>query len=343
MNGRERIFAALAGAPVDRPAFTALLSLYGARLTECPLTHYYTDSAAYAHGQAAVAETFQPDILFPPFLATAEGEAFGSTVKYFDNQPPNLSHPAIASTEEIPLCSPPDVDGHPRLLFIREALRHLVSAHGSETAIPGSLLSPVDVPLMIMGIGGWLQTVLFDPDDAKRMLDITIPYFIKFANALLDDGADFLVIPAAFLNPSVVTRSIAEEFTLPILREVFKEVHGPIVLHHAGGPFLSFLDLYTGLPNVVGFVLDYTDSFVEAREKLGPEILFLGGLDGPNLCKHRAEEIEDQCSALLENRRDDARFVLATSGADVALETPPENIHALRRAVESFGPGEFCG
>ena len=61
MNSMERIQAALAGKPVDRRAIAPVLGLYGARLTNCPLDQYYTDPAAYARGQSAVRETFQPD------------------------------------------------------------------------------------------------------------------------------------------------------------------------------------------------------------------------------------------------------------------------------------------
>ncbi len=56
--------------------------------------------------------------------------------------------------------------------------------------------------------------------------------------------------------------------------------------------------------------------------------------------KMSAEEVEEQCREILEDRRADRRYILTTSGPDVALDTPQENIHAMRRAAESFGKGE---
>ena len=41
----------------------------------------------------------------------------------------------------------------------------------------------------------------------------------------------------------------------------------------------------------------------------------------------------DTREALLAERRDDPCFILATGGPDVPLDTPPENIHALREAA----------
>ncbi len=73
-----------------------------------------------------------------------------------------------------------------------------------------------------------------------------------------------------------------------------------------------------------------------AREKAGPDVTLFGGLDGPNIGKGTPQEIEAQCLALLTNRQNDPRFVLSTSGPDVAVTTPPENIRAMWQAVAAF-------
>jgi len=335
MNSRQRIMATVAGEPTDRPAFTATLSLYGAALTGCPLQQYYTSAAAYADGQAAVAETFAPDILFTPFSCPAEGEAFGTEVAFFDHQPPNVVRPAISSVDEIASLVAPDVDAHPRLTYIREALRTMVSAHGKERAVAAITLSPVGVPLMIMGISGWIETVLFDPQGARRMLDVTRPFSVRWANTLLGDGADFVAMPMAMFSPSVVTRKIAETFTRPALAETFGEIDGPIILHHAGGPCMKHLDLFVGLPNVVGVVIDNRDDPVEARGILGPEMLLLSGPNGPELPERTADQIHTECRDRLARRNGDRKAILATAAADIPLATPAENIHAICRAVGS--------
>lgn len=336
MNGRQRVFGAMRGEKTDRRPFTALLSLYGAGLTRCPLEKYYTDASAYACGQAAVGETFGPDILFAPFALAVLGEAFGSKVRYFDNQPPNMIRPAILSSENIPDLVVPDVGDHPRLTYIRESLRALKKAHGGHAAVVASLLSPVDLPLMIMGIDGWMETVLFDGDGIKRMLDITVPFFLAYAEALVEDGADLLLLPSSFLTPTIATRQIVEKFTLPVLHDVFSRVRAPILVHHAGSPFLNFLELFAGLPNVAGFVLDHRDDMSAARCKSGSKAMLMGSLDGPNLGKSSPAEIEARCRELLEAQKDDPCFILGTCGPDVALDAPAQNIHAMRRAVEGF-------
>jgi uroporphyrinogen decarboxylase len=331
--------ATVAGDPADRPAFTATLSLYGAALTGCPLQQYYTSAAAYADGQAAVAEIFGPDILFTPFSCPAEGEAFGTEVAFFEHQPPNVVRPAVSSVEEIASLAIPDVEAHPRLMYIREALRTMVSAHGRERAIAGIALSPVGVPLMIMGISGWMETVLFDPQGARRMLDVTRPFSVRWVNALLGDGADFVAMPAGMLSPLIVTREIAEDFTRPALVEALEEVDGPVILHHAGGPCTRHLDLFVGLPNVIGVVIDNRDDPGEARRILGPEMVLLAGPSGPELPECTVDQIEADCRSRLTRCNGDSKAILATAAADIPLATPAENIHAICRAVGAYAEG----
>ncbi len=74
-----------------------------------------------------------------------------------------------------------------------------------------------------------------------------------------------------------------------------------------------------------------------SRRVAGPDIVLFGGLDCSNVGRMTAAEVEDRCRAILENRRQDPRFVLGTSGPDVVWNTPPENIHAMLKAAESFG------
>ena len=80
MTSMERVLAALSGTPQPRPPFTLALSLYGARLSGCPLSRYFRDAESYGAGQQAVYDSFAPDILFSPFALPLEAEAFGSEV-----------------------------------------------------------------------------------------------------------------------------------------------------------------------------------------------------------------------------------------------------------------------
>ncbi len=340
MNGKERVLATISGAASDRRPFAAVLSLYGAQLTGRPVSDHYSDPDAYAEGQQAVWETIQPDILFGPFCLPVLGEAFGSQLKYLDEQAPNLKTPAARTPAEVAALPVPDVDSHPRLLYLRKAVRRMADRFGDEAIIAQPVLSPMDLPVMIMGLEEWLNILLFDPEGLRRVLAVTTDFCQQWAEALLADGATCLVYALACINPAIVTREVAAEKALPVYREAFRRVPGPVVVHHTGAPFLSFVDLFRDAPgNMVGLCVHHTDGLREARERAGEACVLFGGLDGSCLDSMSVEEVEKQCADLLTDRADDPRYILSTSSADVPLATPEENILCLREAVEREANG----
>jgi uroporphyrinogen decarboxylase len=329
--------ATLAGKPLDRRAVAPVLSLYGARLTGCPLDQYYTDPAAYARGQSVVRETFRPDVLCAPLAFASIGAAFGSELVFLDTDVPNIRRPAVQSADEWELLVPPDPDMDPRLLYFRDAIRLMAAEHKDQVPIAMVIPIPADIPGVVMGLETWLETVLFDPSGARQVMDKVIPFYVRLVNGFFAAGATFVAMPCGFASPTIVTREIVTSFTWPVLAQVLAQLRGPVILHNVGAPLLAHLDLLTGLPSVVAFIMDQRDDLARARRVVGPDIVLFGGLDCSNISEMTAAEVEDRCRAVLEERRQDPRFVLGTSGPDVVWNTPQENIHAMLRAAESFG------
>jgi len=168
-------------------------------------------------------------------------------------------------------------------------------------------------------------------------MEKVVPFYVELVNGFFADGATFVVMPCGLASPGIVTREIVTAFTRPILERVLAQLRGPVVLHNVGAPLLAHLDMLGGLPSVVAFILDQQDDLTQARSVVGPEPVLFGGLDCVNMSRMTAAGVEARCRAILEERRWDPRFVLGTSGPDVAWDTPPENIHALRRAAEAAG------
>jgi uroporphyrinogen decarboxylase len=341
MNSAERVLATIQAEPVDRRPVIVLLSLYGAGLIDCPLEAYYTDAGRYVEGQLAVRERFAPDVLTVPFLLTAEGEAFGSQLTLRRDNPPIFERPALKVGDAWDKLEIPDLDSSPRLVFIREALRRLVAELRGEVPVIAFALSPVDLPIMLLGLEPWLKTVLFDETRARQLIEITQAFFIRWTSALFQDGAAMVVVPQAFTNPLIVTADIAKRLSIPALKAALTRVEGRFVLHNVGQPILPFLELYrdAAIDNVIGYVLDPADAFARARAILGPEPVLMGNLDGPSISTSSAIAVSETCRTLLHERRDDPSFILSTSGPDVPLNTPAENILAMVEAVRNGSTG----
>ena len=336
MNSMERVLGAIQGTPVDRRPVALTLSLYGARLSQCPLKEYYTNPQRYLDGQLAVLEQCRPDVLFTPFALTAEAEAFGSERVFFDKGPPNIKKPAVGCAADFIKIPLPDIDSNPSLLYLREATRLLAASAKGTVPVAAITLNPVDLPAIVMGIDNWLETLLFDELATRLVLDKACAFFIAWANALLTDGANFIALPSMFTNPRIITKKIVEKTILPAVRAAFAEIKGPIVFHHGGNRLQEFMPLYTTLPNVAAFVIDSRDHFSEIRKHTGPERVLMGNINGPNLWRLKPEQVKELCEKILTERQDDPHFILATSDADIAYDTPLENITAIMDTVAAF-------
>lgn len=339
MNSTERIMATLAGKPVDRRAFVPVLSLYGARLTNCPLDRFYTDPAAYVAGQLAVRKEFAPDMLFGPFAFALIGAAFGSEIKSSASQAPNIRKPAITSLAAWDRLVLPDPDTNPHLLYFREAIRLLVAELQGSVPVAACLPAPIDIPALVMGMEGWLELVLFDKEGARRVLEKVNRFFVLLANCLFAEGAMVAFLPCGYASPTVLMREPVESLMRPALEQALGQLNGPAVLHHAGAALLGHLDILAGLPAAIGFALKFEESLAGARQLIGPDPVLLSGPHGPSLAEMDVAQVENVCRTILEerDRAKDRRFILVTLGADVPLSTPPENLHAMRKALAAVG------
>lgn len=337
MTSMERVVAALQGTNADRRAFTMTLSLYGAKLTGCPLTEYYTVPERYAEGQIAVAEQCRPDIIFTPFAVALEARAFGSEIVFIPKDAPNVRKPFIRNPDDIGRITLPDIEHQEDLLYIRTSAKILAERFGGTVPICGVLASPMDLPTIIMGVDGWLEMLLFDRKKTAAMIALMSEYFVSMANSMFDSGINFLAMPMMFTNPRLVFEKTIIEVVVPALAEMFAKLKGPIVFHHGGNPLAAYLRHYRNLPNVGGFVLDQHDSFIEARKSIGENALLLGNLDGPSLGKITTAYAVAKARKILDDRRDDKHFIFATSAADVAWDTPLETIKGVYELMQLYG------
>jgi len=338
MTSMEQVLAALEGRAQGRPPFTLTLSLYGARLIDCPLTAYYRRPELYVAGQEAVLALCAPDILFSPFALTLEAEAFGSELTFLPTNPPNIKKPAVRTADAFIDLPPPDIDNHPSLLFLRESIRLLATKCGGATPICAILTAPVDLPAIIMGIDMWIETLLFAPDKGAAILDKTHRHFVALANALLADGANFIGLTTVCSNPRILFPQLIATVILPALDRAFRQVKGPVVFHHGRNPMLPNLDDYLTLANVAAFAVDHRDSLAEARKILGPNRLLLGNLHGLTLPRLSAEQVLARVDHILDDRKNDPCFIFSTTAADVPIDTPPDLLQAIAGKIRTFTP-----
>jgi len=334
MTSMERVGAVLSGGVPDRRPFTLTLSLYGARLSGADTLDYYSKPAVFVAGQRAVVDLCEPDILFGPFALCLEAAGYGATLERFPDSPPSLKKPAVKSPRDTQIPRP-QTDTDPDLRYLVESVRALVADQGGKCPVAAVITAPSDLPILLLGMDGWLEILLFDPVLADFWSKLALDHFEALAAAYFLAGASFLVSPVMMTSPAFMNPALAEQTIIPLIRTAFSRLKGPIVFHHGGNRLSPYIGMVRDLPNVAGFALDERDSFAEARAVVGPDVLLLGNLSGPHFSRRTVESITEKTRAILIERKDDRKFIFATANADIPWDTDPEVLVALRRTIEA--------
>jgi uroporphyrinogen decarboxylase len=326
----------LKGLPVDRIPVFAVLGAYGGKLTQTDLRTLYRDTSAYVAGQRAAQETFGFDMVIAGFDYGAVAESFGGEVAWFTDQAPNMRQPAARSAAAALLIPLPDPQRTARLPMILAATRQLAETYREEVPIFATVPGPAALPSMVLGLEGWMETLLFDEPGARQVLEWSGRFFVGWSNALLAAGATGLVVTESFASQEIFGREQFAQRFLPHVSAMFAAVLGPIVFHHGGGRIGHMLDLLPGLPNLVGAVVGSKDDLGAARQALGPDQVLIGNLDNLSLPVSSTEEIRTRSLACLRTAAPNGKYILSHSAADVPLATPPENLRAMIQASAEY-------
>ena len=77
------------------------------------------------------------------------------------------------------------------------------------------------------------------------------------------------------------------------------------------------------------------DSLSAVRRTLGPEMLLLGNLSGPHCSSRSSGDVQRRVRSILADRAGDAKFILASTGADIPFATDPKILEAIRQLIEA--------
>ena len=339
MNSYKRVMNTLSGEAVDRLPVFAVMGAYGAKLTGVDLRTLYSDANAYVAGQQALQTEFGFDLVLSAFDFSAISEAFGGKTAWSVGQAPNMKRPAARTAAEALLLPLPDPQRTARLPVVLDATRQLAGLYEKQVPIISVLPGPGILPSLIVGIEQWMEAVLFDQLLAQELLNHTTRFFVSWASALLEAGADCLVVAEGMASAEIAQRSLFAEQILPHLTAAFASIEGPKVLHHAGGRINHTLDLLVGLNGLVGVTVGSKDNLSEARRLIGPNLTLIGNLDNLTLPSVTEEEVYEMSLACLREGASSGRFILANSAADIPLATPVDNLRAMIAASASYSSG----
>ncbi|HYK87516.1 MAG TPA: uroporphyrinogen decarboxylase family protein [Acidobacteriota bacterium] len=329
MNSRERVLSLLEKQPVDHLALMPITMMFAARHIAARYGGYALDHRIMTDAQIRTSRDFDFDHV-SGITETREAPDCGAPIRCFDDQPYAIDESEARLTEKSRLedlkCPDPLAGEH--MLDRIRGLALLKQKVGGEKIIEGWVEGPCGAAADLRGINRLMVDFYDDPLFIRNLFEFVLQLALRFGKAQADAGADLIGIgdPAA----SLVGPQIYEEYVWPCEKRLADGLHAAGVrarLHICG----NTSRILEGMGRLGCDIVDI-DSAVplwEARRKMGPEQILLGGIDPVRILQNGSQE--DVAAAVAECHRQAGPRYIVGAGCEVPRDTPVENIRELGR------------
>jgi uroporphyrinogen decarboxylase len=329
MTKRERVMAALRGAPVDRVPVSLWLHNFA----------FENSAAALAAETLRLARRFDWDFLKPQSRAQCFAEMWG--LRYTPSReratPYTVTRAPVATAADLARLEPAD----PRtgaLAEQLEALRAIRKAVGSETPIIWTVFSPLMVLPFLLPEGRPMAVTLMrsEPAAVEHALTAMAETLAAYARAAVAEGADGLFYATNMATTEISTAAECRRFQRPYDRKILAEVESaPFNLLHVCGSGILF-DEFVDYPATAlsWATVPGNPSLSEAHRRTGRAVV--GGLPAKPFIKGLAPaEVEARGRAAIAEMS--GRSLLLGPDCSIDPDTPEPVMDAATTATRRRG------
>lgn len=272
---------------------------------------------------ARLFDRFRPDAMMFLMDLSVEASGLGLPVRFpLDNTPTIEGHP-VQAAEDLRRYRNIDILADGRVMVYLEVMRHMRA--GLPVPVGAFVTGPFTLAGLMMDANELAMNVVLDPDLCHEVLQFATNTVVRYAGALLEAGADFIMV----LDPTAVMMGPAQyaEFAGAYTRQIVGLLDQAEVILHICGDTRHIIDLMVET-GVSGLSLDHPMDMGQVARRVGHDVTLVGNIDPVRLLHGTPTEIEVRTADLLDTVREHPGFVLS-SGCDLPQDTPMANIRAL--------------
>ncbi len=337
-SSSNRMADALHTRPFDHvPVLPFLAGWAAAHFSKDPPARIYRDPQRIAEVQIKAQETLGFDGLFGHLDPLHIPEAFGCPVHFTKTGP--LAQPLpipIETIEQVDALAFPDPRHSGRLPEILQTARLLAEYGRDRVPFIGLFEGPFTTTGRLLETERIMRMLYKNRPVLNRLLDRVTDFLLLFAQALRDQGARFLLIPEPTASASMISPRLFDEWVLPRLRRILREINLPCILHICGDTAL----LLGSMARTGARVLSLDQCMDLKTARAGSPNVALGGNVDPvkSLLFGSTQTVKEDVWNCLRQAGTE-RFILM-SGCSVPLGTPEMNIRAMIEAAREYGLGQ---
>jgi len=333
----ERFNDALKGEPRDRvPIFPMIATWAATNFCDFPFSKMALEPKLVIDAQIRAKERIGYDALYAYADPLYIPEAFGCKVRFPETgplvDPLPLKITSIEDVDKIPL---PNAREDGRLPLNLEVVRGLSKYSGGDIPVLGLFEGAFTSTCRIIEVEHIMRMIYKNRSVLEVLLDKVNGFLLEFGKALIENGANILLIPEPTASASMISPAMFRQFVMPRLQILTRELNIPCLLHMCGdtSPTLDAM----GQTGADVLSLDQCMDLSKSR-KMVPNAVLGGNVDPVNslLMGTREQVVKDTINSLRTGGT--SRFILM-SGCGVPANTSVENLKIMIETAVEYGLG----
>ena len=304
-----------------------LMGLPGSRLTNTEIKENYENADIQFRSLKALYDKYHPNFMFNMMDLSLEAESLGLKILKPDNAPYTIIEHPIKNEHDLGKLHIPNPKKKGRMPIASNVIRKMHKAFDCINV--AYIIGPYTLAGLLCGASTVIKNVLKNVIFLEKVLEFSSKVIDIYCIELISSGADMICIlepTATGLSPEQFKR-----FSGNYIKKLKNNCNIPLILHICGDTTSLILEMIK--TNCDGISLDAMVNLQYVANLISSDILILGNIDPVRVLAYGSkEEVEEKVKKLLFDMKDAKNFILS-SGCDIPLDTPLENIEAFMKAA----------
>ncbi|MGI6238608.1 MAG: uroporphyrinogen decarboxylase family protein [Christensenellales bacterium] len=311
-----------------------ILSFPSIQLMGITVNELIEKSELQAQGMKMVADRIDAAAAVSMMDLSVEAEAFGSTIRFSDDEVPTVIGGIVASEEDAEALRVPPVGAGRTGRYI-EAIGKAKQLITDRPVLAG-VIGPFSLAGRLMDVTEALINCYEEPDMVRTTLEKVTEFLIAYIKAYQNVGADGLVLAEPLTG--LLSPALAAQFSEPYVKRIVDAVADEdfiFIYHNCGNSAIAIIDsiLRTGAD---AYHFGNAISMKEMLKKIPAGTITMGNVDPAlQFRKGTPASIAAETKRIMAECSEYDHFVIS-SGCDVPPMSPWENIDAFFQAVDEF-------
>lgn len=328
LTEKERLLRTLSQKPVDRPPVICPGGMMNAAVTEVvsqlPMNHNLTSEGMVLAAKAVYEKTGFENYGVP-FCMTCEAEPLNPHMDEGDFfREPKITEYIPWPSHEALLSAIHEVESNK----CKEVLQAIRQLKNEKIPVIGNVTGPISTATSIVDPLDFFKAIRKNPEEVKVLLDAVHDYLIHYAEKMIENGADLIVLSDPTATGEILGVKYFETLALPLYEKFGKamqKIDVPWIIHICGNITGVFHMLTKTSAQAISF--DAMISMKQMSEKY--TLPLMGNINTQVLQNGPIEKIKSMTENLLQTK-----VSIISPACGLGMCTPIEHLMAMTETVK---------